>query len=150
MNTALKYWGCSVSLALFAFVGCSDGDVQRSQDDSAKVPSGPDDREACDAGSATPDASPEPDGSATCGCNVSDSVNREPLACLCAAPDNAASCPATLDDYDLEALCARGPVLRVQGCGRVMFSSTSAGYGGSVPVFDENTRALVGVYNYSD
>jgi hypothetical protein len=58
--------------------------------------------------------------------------------------------PATLADYDAAGLCANGgSVARAMGCGKIAIRD-SVVLAGSAPTFDAKSKALVGVYAFSD
>jgi hypothetical protein len=59
------------------------------------------------------------------------------------------ACPAAIGDYDTNPVCnAGGTLVKVTGCGKVMFQTV--GFGGSAPIFDAASGALRGVTQSSD
>src|SRR6186713_1502284 len=102
---------------------------------------------AADA-AADRDASPgRPD---PCPCRgTRNSTALLPFDCLYGVEENVAT-PATLADYDAAGLCANGgSVARAMGCGKIAIRD-SVILAGSAPTFDAKSKALVGVYAFSD
>lgn len=86
-----------------------------------------------------------------CACDdTRDRTAYLPLDCFCSRPEYKAWCPATLADFDAKRICSEGgSVGRADGCGRIA-TLLSPNYVGSAPTFDGKTKALVGIYQWSD